>query len=677
VTVRATAAGRCGLLAIVFVTACSGGGRQGSGTGGAGAAGSGGTTGTGGVPASNLPVIETFVATPAVLPAGGGASTLTWQVMNADSLAIDQGIGPVTGSSTAITVSASTIYKLTATNAHGSVTALTAVGVGQNPASDSIGRYAAMVSPTGAESFTAPATLRLVAAAHDPNVYTNVPVNGKGGNAASVQFFVDDAMVYSQDGADAEYWVFKGFVDGIAAGQHRVWIRALYQAPAEELDSLPMIITVAAPPSYAMTVELTADVVVGNAGYSLVGAAGARVRLDGNGYSIRSSGATSGAVTLQFVDVFGLGDAADTSKPGIDLATSGGLTIEDSTFDTSNTISATLEGAAGASIRRNVFRSNMRMPIGQEPGSPDSYPALVFTGASTAAKVFAGNNVGAGWVELDNAQSWTIGGDTDADSNVLIGPRVGFTLYQSKAIEVRRNYSHHVYYGGWSQGANFELQSSPSMTVEHNVVFGSSWPVRGAGCEFRYNLVLGAGHEWLWPESGGSIHHNVFSGGDNDVGGIFLTYDFSGIDVFNNTLDGGNGWNTAVALQMGSMNVRSNAFVNVPDGPTVDVTGGTLTADYNFFDNPQSNYSDGRKPAHDVGGVARLAMPATTFDLDESVIWNRGTTVAGVLGLYRTRYAPQAGSPLIDAGDPQGGTGNDIGAVGAGQANPADLFGLP
>jgi hypothetical protein len=48
-----------------------------------------------------------------------------------------------------------------------------------------------------------------------------------------------------------------------------------------------------------------------------------------------------------------------------------------------------------------------------------------------------------------------------------------------------------------------------------------------------------------------------------------------------------------------------------------------------------------------------------------------------VLGLYRTRYAPQAGSPLIDAGDPQGGAGNDIGAVGAGQANPADLFGLP
>jgi hypothetical protein len=624
-----------------------------------------------------LPIIVSFVATPAVLPAGGGASTLTWQVMNADSLSIDQGIGSVTGTSVPITVAASTIYTLTATNANGSVTAVTAVGVGQNPASDSNGRYAAMVSPTGGESFTAPATLRLVAAAHDPNVYTNVPVDGKGGNAASVQFFVDDTMVFSQDGADAEYWMFKGFVDGIATGQHRVWIRAIYQSPAEELDSLPMIITVADPPTYAMTVDLTADVVVGDAGYSLVGAAGERVRLNGNGFTIRSSGPTRAGVTLQFVDVFGLGDPTDTSKPGIDLQTSRDLTIEDSTFDTSNTVSATLDGGATASIRRNTFRSNTRMPIGQEPGSPDSFPALIFTGTSTTPKTFAGNNVGAGWVELDNTQDWTLGGDTDADSNVLIGPRVGFTIYQSSAIEVRRNYSHHVYYGGWSQGANFELESSPSMTVEHNVVFGSSWPVRGAGCEFRYNLVLDAGHEWLWPEPGGSIHHNVFSGGDNDVGGIFLTYDFSGIDVYNNTLDGGNGWNTAVALQMGSMNVHSNAFVNVPDGTTVDVTGGTLTADYNFFDNPQNNYSDGRTPAHDVGGAARLAMPTTTFDLDESVIWNRGTTVVGVLGLYRTRYTPQAGSPLIDTGDPQGGAGNDIGAVGAGQANLVDLFGLP
>ena len=37
---------------------------------------------------------------------------------------------------------------------------------------------------------------------------------------------------------------------------------------------------------------------------------------------------------------------------------------------------ALLDGAATASIRRNTFRSNMRMPLGQQPYSPDSFPAL-------------------------------------------------------------------------------------------------------------------------------------------------------------------------------------------------------------------------------------------------------------------------------------------------------------
>jgi hypothetical protein len=36
---------------------------------------------------------------------------------------------------------------------------------------------------------------------------------------------------------------------------------------------------------------------------------------------------------------------------------------------------------------------------------------------------------------------------------------------------------------------------------------------------------------------------------------------------------------------------------------------------------------------------------------------------------------PSTGSPLIDAGDPADGPGVDIGAVGAGTADPADLFG--
>lgn len=645
--------------------ACGGGKAGGTGQGGQG----------GGAPNPDAPLIVSFKADPAVLPAGGGTATLSWQVMNADSLTIDNGVGSVSGTSTDVQVSASTIYTLTATNAHGSVRALTAIGVGQNPSHGSSGRYAAMVSPTGGESFTSPAELRLVGVGYDPLISTNVPTDGHGSNAATVQFFVDDAMVASVDGLSAEYWVFSARTTDVGPGQHRVWLRAIYANPAEQLDSPPMIVTAADPPSYASTIDLTGDVMVGSQGYAQVGTAAGRIRLNGHGFQIRSSG-TSGAVTLQYVDVFDLGGAVDTGTPGIDVSTSGALTIEDCVFDSSNTVNVELTGSATASVRRNTFRSNMRMRIGQQPFEPDSYPVLSFTGSSTGAKVFAGNNVGASWASFDNARNWVVGGDSDADSNVLIGPRAGITARKTNGVQIRRNYSHHVYYGGWSQGANFELDDAPSLVVEHNVIYGSSWPIRGAGCEFRYNLVLEAGHEWLWPGPNGAIHHNVFVGGENDVGGIFLTYNFTGIKVFNNTIDGFQDWKAAIESENGSMAITSNAFVNVPKGPTVNLAGGTLTADYNFFDNAQNNYSDGRHPAHDVGGDAMLTSSGKAFDVDESVIWQRSTTTAALLAIYRTRYLPKAGSPLIDAGDPAGGAGNDIGAVGAGTDNASDKFGV-
>ena len=81
------------------------------GTGGA-SAGAGGTaigtggsaTGTGGS-TSALPIILSFTATPANLAAPGSA-TLAWQVANASSLSIDQGIGTVSGTSTVASVAA-------------------------------------------------------------------------------------------------------------------------------------------------------------------------------------------------------------------------------------------------------------------------------------------------------------------------------------------------------------------------------------------------------------------------------------------------------------------------------------------------------------------------------------------------------------------------------------------
>ena len=223
-------------------------------------------------PPTLLPVIVSFTATPSTLAAGGGMTTLAWQVQNATSLSIDNGIGTVTGTSTMTNVSATTVFTLTATNANGSAMTSTSVSVGSNPSTaQGGGLWVAMISPTGGETFIAPATLRLQAAGFDINIYTNMPVCGQGENASRVQFFVDDTMVLEEEGTMAEYYVFKGTTSGIMAGQHRVWARAIYDMEGVVLDSPPTIITVVDPPTYGQTVNLTQNVVLsGSQGYSLV-----------------------------------------------------------------------------------------------------------------------------------------------------------------------------------------------------------------------------------------------------------------------------------------------------------------------------------------------------------------------------------------------------------------------
>ena len=81
------------------------------------------------------PTISSLSATPAALPAAGGTVTLAWVTSGATTLAIDNGVGDVSGStSKTVNVSANTSFRLTATNATGSVSASTAVTVAALPA---------------------------------------------------------------------------------------------------------------------------------------------------------------------------------------------------------------------------------------------------------------------------------------------------------------------------------------------------------------------------------------------------------------------------------------------------------------------------------------------------------------------------------------------------------------
>jgi RHS repeat-associated protein len=76
-----------------------------------------------------LPVITDFWSNPVQITSGQSA-TLNWAVSQADSLSLDNSIGTVTGSTQTVSPTATTTYKLMATNAVGSVSATVTVSVG-------------------------------------------------------------------------------------------------------------------------------------------------------------------------------------------------------------------------------------------------------------------------------------------------------------------------------------------------------------------------------------------------------------------------------------------------------------------------------------------------------------------------------------------------------------------
>jgi uncharacterized protein YkwD/chitodextrinase len=80
-------------------------------------------------PVTQRPAILSFAANPSAVTAGQ-PSRLSWSVNGASSIAIDNGVGDVTGlSSTTVSPNQTTTYRLTATNAAGSVTATAVVTV--------------------------------------------------------------------------------------------------------------------------------------------------------------------------------------------------------------------------------------------------------------------------------------------------------------------------------------------------------------------------------------------------------------------------------------------------------------------------------------------------------------------------------------------------------------------
>ncbi len=451
-------------------------------------------------------------------------------------------------------------------------------------------------------------------------------------------------------------------------------------------------------------------------------------RLDANTQQIRSAPDWRGHVKVAHCEFRSLGSA---KKPALDLTAAGDgdrIIVEHSNFLACGAVHLTNEGNSGTIFRHNTLHANSMVPVTNLPDQ--SPPGFRVTGKSAARKVFQGNHVAKSVVLFDGTNNWLIGGDRDEDSNILIGMRASLSIMRSSKMTIRGNYVHtEIPSFRWSQVHTLAVGSPcPNLLVEHNILRHGQWVVRGLAGEFRYNLVLDAdGHHFIvGPQGGTRIHHNIFARyctvDPNLNSSIAVIYKGDDIQIYNNTFDAGGKtlarpWHVP-AIEVGPSaflaSLRNNVFFNHP----TNFASGTATirpgftekktdpgparlgfADYNLFYNPDAkviqNYAlsvankteriDPGFGKHDVpAGGAKNAQAhpkfkgplPTAFPFSDDDIRASKVTVGKILAHYRDVYTPEAGSPLIDAGDLADGKGSFIGAIGVGKETPNDRFGL-
>lgn len=494
---------------------------------------------------------------------------------------------------------------------------------------------------------------------------------------------IQNTIAFNHDGNPDPIGFFRFVADtkNLSVGTHQVVVRGLFSNDAiniEQLDSKPMTVTIDAPPAKTV-VSLDADF-SGAVNWD-------NVIVEGNGHAVTAK------------DSIFIHNSLVTGISGVGGSVSD-VSIEDSIFEDSGEIDLTL-GDGTTSIKNDEFRANNRLTfVANDPSVPF---ILSFDGGGTGAKVFQGNRVGAGQLHF-GGRNWLIGGDTDAESNIFIGPRSVLNI-SGADVTIRGNYSHHNYRGAWSQGFNFDYyRADSSVLTEHNFIRDSSWPVQSLAGEFRYNVVYGYGHTWVRStQSNASIHHNIFApGGDGGLNaGIQCYGGDSGLLVYNNTFDGGgsalgdfagptidmSGGSAVASLRNNLITFSRNQNNTSPgDDRVVGGAGAYVYADYNAFYSPDNDNKTGYDftgaGAHDAADGANNQLASDPFagarimtdsardiesTIDEGAIWQGTQKVSQVLAIFRDRYSPKAGSAIIDAGDPADndsqGRRTDIGAV--------------
>jgi hypothetical protein len=509
-------------------------------------------------------------------------------------------------------------------------------------------------------------------------------------------------------GNNKAYDYFPFVVPGamVSAGTHTLRLKGFGRLGATRPAEQAMPVQVDPWPADKTLVDLSGDVSYTDLDWT-------NVAVRGNGHTV----AVRGRLTIKRSLITGLGflSAVDPSTadpnavvmvPGV-TGTPSDVDIQDSVFEATGAMHLAIDGGGDVVIRNNEFRASNFIKF--VPSMPDASPVLQISLKNAKQKLFQGNRVAAGIVRFDGASSGLIGGELAGQGNVLIGPRCVLSLVNCRNVHVAGNYLHHQYRGTWSQGFNFYCDGSEGILAEHNVLRAGSWPLQSFGGEFRYNLMIDSGHNWVRTlTSGTRFHHNllVHTGDPYGTGigaGVWLYNNRRSVAIDNNTFEGGaplaRDFNAPlIALSAGCTlsTLRNNVFTGVQAiGPLANnaiVARGGVEKDrdpriayagYNCFFNPQApaaaTYDAGivgkGGGAHDVHADPEFARQPIPSNIDEAEVWNGRVTVSQVLALYRGRYAPAAGSPLVGAGDPSAGRNSYIGAIGPGGDAPGDRFG--
>jgi hypothetical protein len=674
---------------------------------------SGGDAGAGGddSAASHGPV-QVVVSPATATVMAGGSTTFVASVTGTTNTSVQW-------SASGGTISASGVFTAPATGATYVVTATsvadpTASGTAQvtvtgasdepldPPYDQRDGLIGRILAPLWGQTFALPAKILFVPFAFD-----------SGNNAPTrIDYFVGsqkiDECTHNITASDYDYqcWVPSSYFP--AAGTYTLSANAVGQMSTITLP--PVLINVVAPAADAMP-DLTADVVLsGSTDWTCQGTESMHKTLNANNHSIKAADGWTGHLTISYCDVRELGpeDIVDKSSqswsltevPGLSVTVngSGSVQIDHSTFERWAGIYITANDSSTVDFSYNTLQENSLVYSGQWQFYSNF--GVHFAGSSASPKTFRGNRIGMAPVAFERASNWTIGGNTDGDGNVLIGPRCGITQTQTSNMVVRGNYSHSQYLGQWSQGENFffDTGGGTGILVEHNLVRSGSWLVRGLASEFRYNVVVAYGefHAFVdGPYDGALIHHNIFA--DNSES---LYYPESSVkiaaysdqplqstkvQITNNTFDGGGmadnlrgpvvfiDGTTPASLALFQGNAVYQYESTMPA-----VSGSLAAADYNLFFSPDSkataeyDMAPAGSGQHDLTSDPKFSQAAPKpYPIPEGQVWAGAIGITAVLQTYRALYTPAPGSPLLTNAAPGG---EFIGAVGAGSST--DRFGM-